>query len=463
VSALWHSSDAVAATGGRTTATWQAGGVSIDTRTLQPGDLFVAIKGDARDGHEFVAQALNGGAAAALVSQVSKDWPAAGPLLVVKDTLEALRRLGTASRARSKARVAAVTGSVGKTSTKEALRQALSAQGQTHASEASYNNHWGVPLSLARMPESAAYAIFEIGMNHAGEITPLTMFARPHAAIVTTVEAVHLEHFKSIDAIADAKGEIFAGLEPGGVAVVNRDNPLYNRVRGHAERSRAGQVWSFGADAGSEARLTGLKLLPTQSQVSAEIFGERIDYIYGAPGRHLVMNSLGVLLIIKALGADVRKAADSFGKFTAIKGRGERTRLSVEGGAFDLIDESYNANPASMAAAIALLSHAQSSGRKIAVLGDMLELGGTAEELHASLVNPLKAAEVDLVFVSGPLMSRLWSVLPDKMRGAYGQSSADIAPLVAAEARPGDTVMVKGSFGSRMGLVVEALKARGQA
>lgn len=465
MSVLWHSSDAVAATGGRTTASWQATGVSIDTRTLKPGDLFVAIQGDARDGHEFVADALSRGAAAALVSNVSKDWPAACPLLVVKDPLEALRRLGIESRKRSKAKIAAVTGSVGKTSTKEALRKALSAQGETHASDASYNNHWGVPLSLSRMPESAQYAIFEIGMNHAGEITPLVKMVRPHAAIVTTVEAVHLEFFSGVEAIADAKGEIFAGIEPGGVAVVNRDNPQYQRIRGHAERARVANVWSFGPQEGCEARLVDVKLLADRSQVSADIFGERIEYTYGAPGRHLVMNSLGVLLLIKALGADIRQAAAAFGEFTAIKGRGERTKIKAEGGTFDLIDESYNANPASMAAAIALLRHAKESGtgRRIAVLGDMLELGNSSGDLHAGLVEPLKAADVDLVFVSGPMMARLWSVLPQKMRGAYGQTSSDIAQLVAAEAKAGDTVMIKGSFGSRMGLVVEALKSRGQA
>lgn len=453
---LWTGAEAAAATGGRAGA-FVANGVSIDTRTLAAGDLFVALKGDARDGHEFVSNALERGAAAAMVSRTETAWPKE-KLLIVADTLEGLRGLGAASRARSKAKIAAVTGSAGKTSTKETLKLALAQQGETHASAASYNNHWGVPLSLARMPRAAKFAVFEIGMNHPGEITPLVKLVRPHAAIVTTVEAVHLEYFKSVEEIADAKSEIFLGLEPGGVAVINRDNPHYQRMRGAAERAGVNFVWTFGEHAQADARLIEARLDATGSQVKAAILGETYNYRFGAPGRHFALNSLGILLVAKALGADVRRSAQSFAQAGALKGRGERVAIRTPRGTFTLIDESYNANPASMAAAIAVLGGAEKGSRRIAVLGDMLELGAQAREFHAGLVPLLRKAGVDLVFACGPLMAGLWAALPDAMRGAYGESSADIAPLVAAEAKAGDTVMVKGSFGSRMSAVVEALK-----
>ena len=452
---LWTGAEAAAATGGKA-GSFIANGVSIDTRTLAPGDLFVALKGDARDGHDFVSKALERGAAAAMVSRTETTWPRE-KLLIVADTLDGLRRLGRASRARSKAKIAAVTGSAGKTSTKETLKLALAQQGETHASAASYNNHWGVPLSLARMPRAAKFAVFEIGMNHPGEITPLVKLVRPHAAIVTTVEAVHLEYFKSVEEIADAKSEIFFGLEPDGVAVINRDNPHYQRMRGAAERAGVNFVWTFGEHAQADARLIEVRLDATGSQVKAAIFGETYDYRFGAPGKHFVLNSLGILLVAKALGSDVRRAAQSFEQAGALKGRGEHLQIRMERGAFTLIDESYNANPASMAAAIAVLG-AQKSGRRIAVLGDMLELGAQEREFHAGLVRELERAGIDLVFASGPLMANLWAALPDRMRGAYGESSADIAPLVAAEIRSGDVVTIKGSFGSRMSVVVEALK-----
>ncbi len=461
MSPLWTSAEAAAATGGKATRDFAITGISIDTRTLAKGDLFVALQGDARDGHQFVAQAQAKGAGAALVSQRPGDVAADAPLLVVGDTLEALRGLGRAARARTGARVGAITGSVGKTSTKEALRHVLAAQGKTHAADASYNNHWGVPLTLARMPQDSAYAAIEIGMNHAGEIAPLTALARPHAAIVTTVEAVHLEHFPNVESIADEKGAIFSGLEAGGAAVLNRDNPQYQRLRGHAERSRAGAIWSFGEHAEADARLVDVKLLPDSSQVHATLFGEALSYTYGAPGRHLVMNSLGVLLMAKAMGADARAAADSFADMRALKGRGARQSVSVPGGAFTLIDESYNANPASMRAAFALLAQTpvEKGGRRIAIVGDMLELGPDAGRMHAGLAGDLRATGTDLVFACGPLMAQLWDALPQAMRGAYAATSADLATLCAAEAKAGDAIMIKGSFGSRMGLIVEALKA----
>lgn len=460
---LWTVRDAVAATqsaGGRSAGSWTVDGVSIDTRTIQPNDLFVALVGENRDGHQFVREALDKGASAALVThEVEGVDPAR--LLIVDDTQAGLEALGRAARARTKAKIAAVTGSAGKTSTKEALRVVLGRQGATHVSEASYNNLWGVPLTLARMPAASKFGVFEIGMNHADEIRPLTAQVRPDVAMVTTVQAVHLEHFASVEDIAKAKAEIFEGLPPGGIAVINADNPHAARLAAAATKVGA-KVWTFG-EAGSEARFNSLDLRESASEIGADILGETVQFTYGAPGKHFAQNALGLLLVVKALGGDVRAAADALRLVRAVKGRGERTQIVIEGGSFDLIDESYNANPASMAAALAVLGSAKPGpgGRRIAVLGDMLELGSESEMMHAGLTHPINEARCDLVFASGPMMAHLWAELPVSIRGAYAQGSSDIASLLAADIRPGDVVMVKGSFGSRMATVVEALKARG--
>ena len=456
---LWTSREAAEATGGRAAGHWEAHGVSIDTRTLQRDDLFVALVGENRDAHAFVAEALEKGASAALVSRAPEGIDPA-KLLIVADTQAALEALGRAARARTGAKIAAVTGSVGKTSTKEALRFVLGQQGATHASEASYNNLWGVPLTLARMPTETRFGIFEIGMNHAGEIRPLVAQVQPDVAIVTTVEPVHLEHFPHVEAIADAKAEIFEGLKPGGVAVINADNPHAARLAAAATRAGA-RVWTFG-EKGGEAQLVSVALGEASSEIEADILGQHLSFTYGAPGRHFAQNALGLLLVVKALGADVAAAAGALRGVRAVKGRGARETIAIAGGSFDLLDESYNANPASVAAALALLgvSRPGPGGRRIAVLGDMLELGPEGAAMHAGLAPAILAASCDLVFACGPSMSHLWAALPVSIRGAYAQSSADFAPLVAADIRPGDVVMVKGSLGSRMALVVDALKAR---
>jgi len=459
---LWTAKEAAAATGGKAAGDWTANGVSIDTRTIQRDDIFVALTGENRDGHAFVADALDKGASVALVSRAVEGIDPK-KLLIVSDTLAGLEALGAAARARTAASCAAVTGSVGKTSTKEALRLVLSPQGATHASEASYNNLWGVPLTLARMPAATKFGIFEIGMNHADEIRPLTRQVKPHVAMVTTVEAVHVEHFGSVEGIADAKAEIFEGLSPGGIAVVNADNPHAARLAAAANAVGA-RVWTFG-EAGGEAQLISLSLDTYSSEIEAKILGDTVRFTYGAPGRHFVQNALGMLLVVKALGADVPAAAEMLRNVRAVKGRGERHVIAVDGGAFDLIDESYNANPASMRAAIALLQQARpgAGGRRIAVLGDMLELGPESPAMHAALAATLMDAGVDLVFASGPAMSHLWAALPVSIRGAWSEKSSDIASLIAADVRAGDVVMIKGSFGSRMSLVVDALKARAPA
>jgi UDP-N-acetylmuramoyl-tripeptide--D-alanyl-D-alanine ligase len=458
MSALWMLKEVASAVGSANARDGAVSGVSIDTRTLQPGDLFVALK-DVRDGHDFVGDAMARGAAAALVSR-EVPGVAGEKLIKVVDTQTALEALGRARRAAVGARIAAVTGSVGKTSTKEALRHLLSLQGLTHASAASYNNLWGVPLSLARMPRDADYGVFEIGMNHAGEITPLTAQVRPHVAIVTMVAAVHLEHFPSVAAIADAKGEIFSGLESGGVAVLNGDLEWSERLKAHAAKAKPSRTIAYGRAAGCDVRLISLELGEQSSDVRIELFGKPVRYRVGAAGEHWVINSLGVLAVIAALGADAERAAADMASLNALAGRGAREKINAPRGAFELIDESYNANPLSMAAAIATLGRARpgAGGRRIAVLGDMLELGPTAGELHAGLAKPLAEQRIDVVFASGPLMQHLWQTIAEGQRGGYAASSAEIAPTVAAAVRTGDVVMIKGSYGSKMRTVVEALR-----
>jgi UDP-N-acetylmuramoyl-tripeptide--D-alanyl-D-alanine ligase len=435
--------------------------LSIDSRSIAKGEAFFAIKGDNRDGHDFVEAALKAGAGLAVVARDRRmQFAADAPLLIVADVLEALRELGRAARARIDAKVIAVTGSVGKTGTKEALKLALSPDGETHVSAASYNNHWGVPLSLARCPARVKYAVFEIGMNHAGEITPLTKLVRPHVAIITAIEPVHLEYFGSLAKIADAKAEIFAGLEPGGAAVLNRDNAQYARLAAAAKAAGVARIVSFGANAKADARLLRHSLQAECSTVDARILGQPVTYKLGAPGRHLVLNSLAVLAAAALVGADLALAALALDNLKPAAGRGTRTALRVPGGNALLIDESYNANPASMAAAIALLGQAPvgKNGRRVAVLGDMLELGAQAAALHRGLVEPIEAACVDLVFCSGPLMRALWEALPLGTRGGYAETAAALEPAVLAAIRAGDAVMVKGSLGSKMGPIVKALE-----
>ena len=438
------------------------GGLSIDSRSIAPGEAFFAIKGDTHDGHGFVATALKNGAGLAVVAESKRgEMPADAPLLVVPDVLAGLSDLAVAARGRSRGKIVAVTGSVGKTSTKEALRLALGRNGEVHASVASFNNHWGVPLSLARLPETARYGVFEIGMNHAGEITPLTKLVRPDVAIVTTVAPVHLEFFNSVDEIADAKAEIFLGLTSGGAAVINRDNDQFARLERAAKKAGA-RIVGFGEHAKAEARLIRFALQPDVSTVEADILGERVAYKIGAPGKHLVVNSLAVLAAAKLAGADLALAALALADQAPAAGRGTRIALGVPGGDALLIDESYNANPLSMRAAVALLGQAEIGprGRRIAVLGDMLELGSHGPALHRDLAEPIREHGIDLVYCAGPLMEALWQALPSERRGGYAKDAATLEPEVLAAVRGGDAVMIKGSLGSRMGPIVKALVRR---
>jgi UDP-N-acetylmuramoyl-tripeptide--D-alanyl-D-alanine ligase len=438
-------------------------GISIDTRTLRPGEAFFAIQGDSRDGHDFVAAALAAGAGFAVVANHKRaNFPDGAPLLVVDDVLDGLRDLARAARARTQAGIVGVTGSVGKTSTKEALRLALGKDGETHASVASYNNHWGVPLSLARCPQDARYAVFEMGMNHAGEIEPLTRLVRPQVAIITTIAPVHLEFFASLEAIADAKAEIFLGIAPGGAAVINRDIPQFKRLAQSASDAGVARIVSFGEHAGAGARLLKCSLQPDGSTVEARILDTNVTYKLGAPGRHLVLNSLAVLAAVSLVGADLALAALALAELRPASGRGTRVTLEMPGGTALLIDESYNANPASMRAALALLGQAEMDGRgrRIAVLGDMLELGPGGAELHRELAASVPENGVDLVFCCGPLMRSLWEALPSNRRGGYAETSNALEPQVLSAIQPGDAVMVKGSLGSRMGPIVKTLQSR---
>jgi UDP-N-acetylmuramoyl-tripeptide--D-alanyl-D-alanine ligase len=438
-------------------------GISIDSRSIKPGEAFFAIKGDVHDGHGFVAQALQNGAGVAVVAADQRAaMPADAPLLIVPDVLAGLSDLARAARARSAGKVVAVTGSVGKTSTKEALRVALSRNGETHASTASFNNHWGVPLSLARLAASAHYAVFEVGMNHAGEITPLTRLVRPHIAVITTVEPVHLEFFSSVDDIADAKAEIFVGLEPDGAAVLNRDNPQFARLKQRADEARVPRVVAFGEHKSADVRLIKLALQAQSSTIEADILGTRVTYKLGAPGRHHAINSLAVLAAASLAGAELALSAMALAEFVPGAGRGTRIQLELSAGSALLIDESYNANPTSMRAALALLGQApvRRPGRRIAVLGDMLELGPAGLELHRSLAAAVKENAIDLVFCAGPLMEELWRALPSERRGGYAKDAATLESSVVAAVRDGDAIMVKGSAGSKMGPIVKTLATR---
>jgi UDP-N-acetylmuramoyl-tripeptide--D-alanyl-D-alanine ligase len=449
---LWTSLQISTATGGLCDAPFTATGVSIDTRSLEPGDLFVALAGE-RDGHEFLDAAFAKGAAGALVSR-----PTERPSVHVADTFKALEDLGWAARERAAtARRVAVTGSVGKTSVTQAIAAGLRLAGPSHNSVKSYNNHIGVPLTLARMAGDTARAVFEIGMNHAGEIGPLSRQVAPHVAVVTVVGAVHVENFPDgEEGVARAKAEIFEGLEPGGLAILNADDKWFGLLSAAAE-AQGLTVATFGAADHADARLEGFELAGGGALVSARVHGEQIRLPIAQTGAHWGLNSLATLLALEALDTPRDTALAALRDFEPLAGRGAETVVQTPGGEVVLVDESYNANPLSMAATLASLGARPAEGRRIAVLTDMLELGADAPARHADLAQPIDAAKVDLVFAAGPLMKSLWEALPPARRGAYAETAAALAPQVVAAVRAGDVVMVKGSNGSKASLVVRAL------
>ena len=459
---IWTAKEAVAATQGEGKGSWSATGISIDTRTLQEGDLFVALKGENGDGHAFVKSAIEKGAVAAVVSKeiegISQD-----KLLIVADTLKAMEALGKASRERSGAKVIGITGSVGKTGTKEMLATAFGVQGQTQASIKSYNNHWGVPLSLASMHAGTDYGIFEMGMNHPGEISPLTKMVKPDIAIITTIAPVHIEHFDNgIDGIVSAKAEIFEGVATGGVAILNRDSEHFDALKEKAESKKL-QVYSFGEHEKADARMLDCLEAANGTRTKAIIDGEEVQYNLQIAGRHIACNALAVLLAVKLTGGDIQKAAGAIARQEPIIGRGKRELIEIyeKENPITLIDESYNASPLAMSAAFKVLALIDPGrgGRRIAVLGDMLELGPDSGKMHADLALPLKAANVDLVYTCGKHMKKLYEQLPANQRGEHKETSKELAQIVPEVLIPGDVVMVKGSLGSKMGLVVEAMRA----
>jgi UDP-N-acetylmuramoyl-tripeptide--D-alanyl-D-alanine ligase len=458
---LWTSAEIAAATKGTCTGKWHVDGISIDTRTVKPGDLFIALQGPNHDAHDFVGEAINKSASGALVSYIPRQTPAE-KLVLTKDTMAALQELGKEGRRRSHAKIIAVTGSVGKTGCKEALKQVLSAQAPSFASAGSYNNHWGVPLSLSQMPQATVYGVFEIGMNHAGELGPLSKMVRPHIALITGIAAVHLGHFKDLKEIARAKAEIFEGIEKNGTAVLNGDDAHFELLKDAAQKAGVKHILRFGRGAGFEAKLEEQTLEAEQSRVRATIMGQSISYIIGAPGEHWVMNSLAVLLCAQAAGADLKKAAQAFENLALAEGRGGAQTVALPaGGSFTLVDESYNASPVAVEAAIRVLAKRQPGpeGRRIIVLGDMKELGGESRKMHVNLAPAILQAKIAQVYACGSAMRDLFEALPENLRGAWCSTSGDLAPLVAAAVKDGDVITVKGSHSMAMEKVVQALTA----
>jgi len=443
---------------------WHANGVSIDTRTLQPGDLFVALTGEKTDGVQYVDEAFAKGASAAIVGK-NYNGKHKDKVFIVENSLTALEKLAAAARTRSHAKIIAVTGSVGKTSTKEMLAHILSAAGRTHATIGNLNNHFGLPLTLARMPRDTEFAVLEMGMNHADEIAPLSKLARPDIAIITTVDAVHLEHFSNIEAIADAKAEIFAGMNPGNAAILNRDNPYYMQLFHHAQSQQL-NILSFGTTPECNAQLLDMDLWETRTHVHARVGDHKTRYIINAPGTHWVLNSLAVLLAATAAGVNLETAASRLITVMPPAGRGVIQKISLpDVGEITVIDESYNASPASITAALATLSRmtTKNGGRRIAVLGDMLELGQRSAELHAALAGAIIESQTDLLFCCGPMMQHLFNQTPPTLRGEWAADSTLLTAALMENLQGGDVVLVKGSNGMKMNLILNTLMYRAEA
>lgn len=447
---LWSAKEAALATRGEALCDWTITGLSIDTRSLCAGDLFIPLK-DARDGHDFIEAAYAAGASAVISEKPMSDKPA----LIVKDSLKALEDLAIAARLRSQAVRIAVTGSVGKTSVKEALATVFSAFGETHKSQKSFNNHWGVPLTLASMPENTQYGVFETGMNHAGELSSLSKLVVPNIALITTIAGAHLSNFESVDAIADAKSEIMDGMAAGGTVILNADNEYTPRLIEKAQKLGL-KVLTFG-HGDCDVSIVTAKAHAGGSNTRLRINYQQYDVTLSVPGEHWFSNAAACMAVAYAAGLDLRKAAMAMRKITPLAGRGETFMTVLDDKTFTVIDESYNANPTSMRAAIAML--AQAEGRKIAILGDMGELGKTELELHAGLSEPLTKASVDRVIVTGECMRALRGALPQNMRAAWCQDIEASLGALRAELQEGDTVLIKGSNAANLGKLVTILKA----
>lgn len=456
---LWTANDIAAVTGGRLIGDdFAVTGISIDTRTIQPGDLFIALKGPRMDGHDYADAALEKGAAGILVEKGMKPKS-----VIVADTFRALHDLGAGARERSHAHIIAVTGSVGKTSTKEMLAGVLKSFGKTHAAEASLNNHWGVPLSLARLPVDAEYAVFEIGMNHAGEIAPLSKLVSPQVAMITTIAAAHIQHLGSIENIAKAKAEIFQGMDANGIAVLPRDNDQFALLVAEARTQGLQKILSFGEHPESDIRLASIDQGSESSDVSFVYDGRQHTFALTIPGKHQAINALGVIAVLTAVGVDLEEALDGFSDLSPVKGRGNRFSVTVKEGkaSIKVIDETHNASPIAVEAALKVLVHVPTPGRRIVILGDMLELGDESPELHKGLKKPLLEADPGLVLTCGPMMAHLAQTLPKDGSKHYPDSTA-LAADIGNILQSGDVVLVKGSRGSKMTLVIDAIKQMGQ-
>ncbi len=461
---MWNVEEIIEATGGVLygNGKWSGCGVSIDSRTIKPGEIFIALTGERFDGHDYLQEVYAKGAAAAVVSQKREGVPDKLPLLEVKDTFSALNDMAVSARNRTQAKIIAITGSVGKTGTKEALAEALRVSGKTHASRGNYNNHLGLPLSMANMPPDADYAIFELGMNHAGEISYLTRLLVPEIAIITAIEPVHLEFFPSVEAIADAKAEIFESMNEDGIVILNRDNQFFDRLKQRAEQYGIRNIAGFGVHEEAQGRMENYRMMEMGSEIEAVIDGTPMVYRIGALGRHWGVISTAVLLTADILKCDLARTAESLANFREPEGRGRLHRIAWKDGYITLIDDSYNASSASMMTAFAKLDDLHrgmgGKGRKIVVLGDMLELGLSARDMHLGLLPGIEQSGIDMVYASGTLMKELYDMLPPQKQGKYMADAGGLIPSLMKTVEAGDVVLVKGSHGSRMHTVAEALK-----
>ncbi|MDD3287559.1 MAG: UDP-N-acetylmuramoylalanyl-D-glutamyl-2,6-diaminopimelate--D-alanyl-D-alanine ligase [Alphaproteobacteria bacterium] len=463
----WHAEEVIRAVRGHCLheQSWIATGVAIDSRSIQKDDLFIALKGPTHDAHEFIAQAFQNGAVAAIAHRSPTQVPSSAPVILVDDTFSALQDLGRVGRQRSSAKIVAVTGSVGKTSSKEQLKLMFGAVGEVYANEGSFNNHWGVPLSLARLPSNVNWGVFELGMNHPGEITPLAKEVKPQVCLITNIESVHLEYFESTNQIAEAKAEIFLGMDADGTAVLNRDNPHYARLLAAARTQGLRRILGFGRDSKAEARMIDCVTDEDGSTVTADILGHKLQYRIATPGEHIAFNSLGTLLTAAAAGADIVICAEALATYRPLPGRGiRRDATTSNGGKITLIDETYNASPIAVAAAIKVLAGTvvKKGGRRIAALGDMRELGPTAPQLHAGLAKALVEGKIDRVYCCYEMMKNLYDALPSGMRGGYAADSAELAKIVSAEVQENDVILIKGSKSTHMEIIVQALEANNQ-
>jgi UDP-N-acetylmuramoyl-tripeptide--D-alanyl-D-alanine ligase len=455
---IWTSVEAEKATGGKSTCKWKATGVSIDSRKIEPGDLFIAIPGEQFDGHNFVKEALKKGAAAAVVTHIPQGVANDAPLLVVNYIMNALQDLGRFSRSRMRGKIIGVTGSVGKTSTKEMLALAFKGQGRVYFTEGNLNNHYGLPLSLARMHAKTDFGIFEMGMSHAGEITPLSKIARPDVAIITNVESVHLEFFKSVEEIAYAKAEIFDGMGVKCSAILNFDNQYYKILKERAKEAGLKKIISFGEKKGADYRMKDYKEKTVRALITIDADGKEIEYKLGSTGKHQALNSAGVLAVVDSVGGSIKKAAKNLAKFDAKSGRGKIYELDYQGKIITIIDDCYNASPASVSAALDKFGGMKARGRKIFALGDMFELGATAPELHKKLSKKIVENHIDLLFTAGDLTLNLYNAVPEKIRGGSAQNSEKLCEVLAKQLTSGDVLLVKGSRGMKMENVINYLK-----